>query len=189
MHGRGGQASTGNTVSCCLMRGLHGFFGFKFFAFIILAMLDITSVKPPPRLAALGWLSPPACVIPMFAEHVSFQDIARIMCGGKSRAVDSAGSMAGRLYLPFLRGKWAGSGVLDSMGKPRCCMWRLVSDEHTGEGVRMQTGLSSWEKGLGKHGKGYFAGALWSGEMQVGQVLSKRSCLLIPLHIPVPILS
>lgn len=140
----------GNTVLCCLMQGLHGFLGFKFFAFNFLAMLDIASVKPPPRLAALGWLSPPACVIPVFAEHVSFHDTARIMCGGKSRAVDSAGSLAGRLCLPFLRRKWAGSGILGSMGKPRCCMWRLVSDEGSEEGVRMETGLAGQVNSMGK---------------------------------------
>lgn len=81
------------------------FFGFKFFFLFFFpfffAMLDIASVKTPPRLAALGWLSPPVCVISVFAEHVSFHNIARITRGGKSRAVDSAGRVAGMLCLRF----------------------------------------------------------------------------------------
>lgn len=64
-------------------------------------MLEIASVKTPPRLADLGWLSPPVCVISVFAEHVSFHDIAGIKGGGESRAVDSAGSVAGMLCVHF----------------------------------------------------------------------------------------
>lgn len=92
----------GNVVLCCLIWALHGFFGFKFFfLFFFFAMLAIASVKTPPRLAALRWLSPPVCVISVFAERVSFHNIARITRGGKSRAVDSAGGAAGMLCLRF----------------------------------------------------------------------------------------
>lgn len=106
MHGRGGRAGMGSVVLCCLIWVLHSslalnFFPFFFFPFFFFAMLDIASVKTPPRLAALGWLSPPVCVISVFAEHVSFHNIARITRGGKSRAVDSAGRVAGMLCLRF----------------------------------------------------------------------------------------
>lgn len=100
MHGRGGRAGMGNVVLCCLICALHSSLALNFFSFFF-AMLDIASVKTPPRLAALGWLSPPVCVISVFAEHVSFHNIARITRGGKSRAVDSAGRVAGMLCLRF----------------------------------------------------------------------------------------